>query len=381
MRNVVISGIGCTNIGHFPDLPTYAMATEAVTTALKDAGVAWKEIQCAFCGNEDGGNASGHIALSEMGMTGIPIINIENACSSGTSAFRLAYESVAHGQYDLVLALGFEKMPSGPIPSTAFRDWQLKMGFNFQPANYALECMEYLHETGATMEDVSRVSVKNRRHGALNPHARYQKPVTMEEVANSRPICTPFRLLHCSATSDGAVALIVCTEQKAKELSRAVKIRAATLVCGIYGDAFYQSGLMYSKKFRPKDGFAERSAQEAYRLAGVGPEDIDVIQAYDSMAAGELWDLEKLGFCKHGEAPKLLREGHFDLGGKQPCNTDGGIMARGHAIGATGALQIYEIVTQLRGEAGPRQVEGARLGLTHTMGAGPNSAVVILEKP
>ena len=381
MRNVVISGIGCTNIGHFPTVQTYSLATEAITTALKDAGVAWKDIQCAFCGNEDGGNAAGHLALSEMGYTGIPIINIENACSSGTSAFRLAYNSVAYGQYDIVLALGFEKMPSGAIPSTAFPAWQLKMGFNFQPANYALECMEYFHETGATIDDVSRVAVKNRKHGALNPYARYQKPVTMEEVSNSRPICTPFHLLHCSPTSDGAVALIVCSQEKAKELSRAVKIKAATLVCGVYGDAFYQNGLMYSQKYRPEEGFTELSANEAYNIAGIGPEDIDVIQAYDSMAASELWDLEKLGFCKTGEAPKLMREGYFDLGGKKPCNTDGGIMARGHAIGATGGLQIYEIVKQLRGEAGPRQVEGARLGLTHAMGAGPNSAVVILEKP
>lgn len=381
MRNVVISGIGCTKIGHFPDLPTSATVTEALTKALKDAGVQWKDIQCAYCGNEDGGNASGHLSLSEMGLTGIPFINIENACSSGTSAFRLAYDAVAYGQYDTVLALGFEKMPAGAIPSTAFPEWQLKMGFNFQPANYALECREYMHETGATIDDVSAVTIKNRKNGALNPYARYQKPVTLEDINKSKPIADPFRLLHCSATSDGAVALIITTEDKAKDPSRAVKIKAATLVCGIYGDAFYQNGLMYSGHYRPEEGFVELSANEAYNAAGVGPEDIDVIQAYDSMAAGELWDLEKLGFCKHGEAAKLLAEGYFDIGGKKPSNTDGGIMARGHAIGATGSLQIYEIVSQLRGEAGPRQVEGARLGLTHTMGAGPNSAVTILEKP
>ena len=355
MKDTVVSGIGITKFGHFEDTPFYVLTSEAVRKALADAGVDWKDIQAAYCGCEDGGNACGHRALAELGHTGIPIVNIENACSSGTSAFRLAYDAVAYGQYDTVLALGFEKCPRGAIPSTAFYDWQLKMGFNFQPANYALETREYMAETGITVDDISRISVKNRR-------------------------ASPFRLLHCSATSDGAVAMIITTRNKAKDPSRAVSIKAATLVCGSYGTTLYGNGITGSVLYPPKHNYVEISAQQAYEAAGIGPEDVDVLQAYDSMAAAEIWDVEELGFCKKGESAHLMKEGYFSLGGKKPSNTDGGIMGRGHAIGATGAAQIYEIVTQLRGEAGQRQVEGARIGLTHAMGAGPNSAVVILAK-
>ena len=380
MTDTVVSGIGITKFGHFAETPIYVLTSAAVRMALEDAGVDWKDIQAAYCGCEDGGNACGHRALAELGHTGIPIVNIENACSSGTSAFRLAYDAVTYGQYDTVLALGFEKCPRGAIPSTAFYDWQLKMGFNFQPANYALETREYMAETGITVDDISRITVKNRQHAVYNPYARFQKPVTLEEVNESRMIASPFRLLHCSATSDGAVAMIITRKDKAKNPSRAVTIKAASLVCGSYGTELYGNGITGSVKFPPKHNYVELSAQQAYEAAGIGPEDVDVLQAYDSMAAAEIWDVEELGFCKKGESARLMKEGYFSLGGKKPSNTDGGIMGRGHAIGATGAAQIFEIVTQLRGEAGQRQVEGARIGLTHAMGAGPNSAVVILAK-
>lgn len=380
MKEVVVSGIGTMRFGVYPDKANYVLATEAILNALKDSGYTWKEIQAAYCGSVYQGTGSGHQALREMGLTGIPIVNIENACSSGSSAFRLAYQAVLSGQYDVVVALGFEKMPRGPIPSTAFRSWQLKMGMNVQPANYALETREYMEKYGATVDDISFVSIKNRKNGTLNPYARFQKEVTLEEINNSRMISTPFRLLHCAPVADGATCLILSTREKAKDRKRAVTIAASELISGVYGDAFYQNGMMASVLFPPKEGFVEKSASLAYNKAGVGPEDIDVIQAYDSMASGELWDLEKLGFCEPGEAPKLMREGYFSLGGKKPSNTDGGLMARGHALGATGASQIFEIVTQLRGEAGPRQVQNAKIGLAHAMGAGPNSSVTILKK-
>lgn len=380
MRDTVVTGVGITKFGHFANTPAYVLTTEAVRKALADADLNWQDIQAAYCGCEDGGNACGHRALGELGQTGIPIVNIENACSSGASAFRLAYDAVTYGQYDTVLAIGFEKMPRGAIPSTAFYDWQLRMGFNFQPANYALETREYMHEVGITVDDISRVTVKNRRHGVLNPFARYQKAVTLEEVNESRMVASPFRLLHCSATSDGAVAIIITTKEKTKNPKRAVTVKASTLVCGAYGTSLPGCGVMGSVKFPPKENYVQVSARQAYEAAGLGPEDIDLLQAYDSMAAAEIWDVEDLGFCKKGEGARLIKEGYFSLGGKKPSNTDGGIMARGHAIGATGAAQIYEIVTQLRHEAGARQVANARVGLTHAMGAGPNSAVTILAK-
>ncbi len=380
MRDVVITGIGTTRFGSYPETPNYALATQALLAALKDARTPWKKIQAAYCGSVYQGTGSGHQALREMGLIGIPIVNVENACSSGSSAFRLAYQAVASGLYDTAVALGFEKMPKGPIPSTAFRSWQLKLGFNVQPANYALEAMEYMHTYGATIDDISAVTVKNRKQGALNPNARFQKEVTLEEIAASRMIAEPFRLLHCAPIADGATCIVLSVRGAEAEPRRAVAVKASTLCSGVYGDPFYQNGMLKSVKYPPQEGFVEISAREAYEAAGLGPNDMDVIQAYDSMAAGELWDLEKLGFCGPGEAPALIREGVFSLGGKKPCNTDGGLMSKGHPLGATGAAQIHEIVMQLRGEAGPRQVEGARIGMTHAMGAGPNSSVTILAR-
>lgn len=380
MRDVVVTGIGTVPFGSYPDTPIYALGTEATMSAIKDAEIEWKDVQIAFCGSVYQGTGSGHQVLREIGLTGIPIINVETACSSGSSAFRLAYQAIAAGLCDVAIALGFEKMPKGPIPSTAFRPWQLKMGFNVQPANYALEAMEYMHEYGATIDDISLVTIKNRKHGALNPNARFRKEVTMEEINSSRMISTPFRLFHCAPIADGAACLVLTAKNKVKNRSRAITVKASSLSSGIYGDPFYQNGMVGSVKFFPEEGFLERSAREAYESAAISPEDVDVIQAYDSMACGEVWDLEKLGFCGRGEAPRLLREGYFSLGGKKPSNTDGGMMSRGHPLGASGSAQIFEIVMQLRGEAGPRQVEGARIGLAHAMGAGPNSSVTILQK-
>ncbi|RJQ28173.1 MAG: thiolase family protein [Peptococcaceae bacterium] len=380
MREVVIAGAGITKWGFYENAEWYDFGSEAILAALNDAGMEWKDVQAAFCGSVYQGTGSGHQAIKEVGLTGIPIINVENACSSCASAFRLAYQMVAAEIYDVVIAVGMEKMPRGPIPSTAFRPWELKLGFNVQPANYALTTLQYMKETGATIEDFSLVAVKNRKNGALNPNARFQKPVTLEEVMNSRLVAAPLRLLHCCPLADGASAFILCSRDKLKSKTRAVTVAASVLTSGVYGEEYPPADIIKSLKYSPSEGMTELSARQAYEVAGCGPEDIDVVQAYDSMSPGELWDLEELGFCKPGEAPKLLREGMFDLEGRLPVNTDGGLMSRGHPLGATGGGQIYEIVLQLRGEAGPRQVKDAKVGLAHAMGAGPNSAVTILKR-
>lgn len=380
MREVVVAGAGLTKWGVYPDQEWYDFGSEAIFNALKDAELEWRNIQAAFCGSVYQGTGSGHQAIREVGLTGIPIVNVENACSSGSSAFRLAYQMVATEIYDIVLALGMEKMPRGPIPSTAFRPWELSSGFNVQMANYANEAVEYMHTTGATVEDFARVSVKNRKNGALNPHARFQQPVTLKEVMNSRMVATPLRLLHCCPLADGAAATILCSRDKLKSEKRAISVAACTLTSGVYGEQFLGGGTAASLKYSPSLGIVELSAKEAYEISGYGPEDMDIVQAYDTMAPAELWDIEKLGFCKTGEATHLLKEGVFDIDGRLPVNTDGGLMSRGHPLGATGLGQIIEIVLQLRGDAGPRQVREAKIGLTHAMGAGPNSSVTILKR-
>lgn len=375
MRDVVVAGLGLVKWGRYKDQEIYDFGSEAILNALKDADLEWRDIQAAFCGSVYQGTGSGHQVIKEIGLTGIPIVNVENACSSGGSAFRLAYQSIAADIYDIVLATGFEKMPKGPIPSTAFRPYELKMGFNFQPANYANETVSYMNETGATVEDFSRVTVKNRRNGALNPNAFFQTPVTIEEVMNSRPVARPLSLLHCCPVADGASAIILCSRDRLKSNNRAVSVAASVLTTGVYGGA----NPFESLKFPPSHDVVELSGKQAYEISGYGPEDIDVVQAYDTVAPSELWNIEKLGFCRKGEAPDWLREGHFDINGKLPINTDGGLMSRGHPLGATAVAQICEIVIQLRGQAGPRQVANARIGLTHARGAGPNSTVTILK--
>lgn len=379
MREVKIAGIGLSKWGIRSDQEAYDIGSEAIFKTLNDADMEWKDIQAAFCGSVYQGTGVGHQAINEVGLTGIPIVNVENACSSGGSAFRLAYQMVAAEIYDVVLALGIEKMPMGPIPSTAFRPWELSSGFNVQMANYANEAVEYMSKTGATLEDFSRVTIKNRKNGALNPNARFQQPITLEEVMNSRMVATPLRLLHCCPLADGAAAAILCTKERLNSRNRAINVAACVLTSGIYGEGFMTGGAVASINYPPALGMVALSAKQAYEISGCGPEDIDVVQAYDTMSPSELWGVENLGFCAEGEARHLLREGVFNINGRLPVNTDGGIMSRGHPLGATGLGQICEIVSQLRGEAGKRQIVAPKVGLAHAMGAGPNSSVTILK--
>lgn len=374
--DVVIAGIGLIPWQRYNDREVHDFSSEAVLKALEDSEMDWNDIQEAFCGSVYQGTCSGHQVLKEIGLTGMPIINVENACSSGSVAFLLAYQAIAAEIYDIVLAVGFEKMPRGPIPSTAFRQYELQSGFNLQPANYANRTVFYMEETGMTLEDIARVTVKNRQNGALNPFAYFQKPVTLEEVMDSRMIASPLRLLHCCPITDGAAAIILCRADKIKNKKRRVSVAAAVLATGVFGGDDANPSL----KFPPTMDMVELSAQQAFEMAGSGPEDMDVVQAYDTVAPSELWNLEKLGFCNKGDAVGLLRDGELEITGRLPVNTDGGMMSRGHPLGATGLAQIYEIVTQLRQEAGVRQVRDAKMGLTHTRGAGPNSVVTILKR-
>jgi acetyl-CoA acetyltransferase len=380
MRSVAIAGIGITKWGFCEDLEYYNFGGEAINKALKDADMGWNDVQAAFCASVYQGTGAGHQVIKEVGLTGIPIVNVENACSSFGSAFRLAFQSVAADIYDIVIAVGFEKMPRGPIPSTAFRRWELELGFNVQPANYANMAVEYMKETGVTIEDFSLVTVKNRKNGVLNPHARFQEGVTLEEVMNSRLIASPLRLLHCCPLGDGASAIILCNVNKLKSKNKVITVAASTLTSGIYGEEYLPADIVGSVKFKRDVNLAELSARQAYEISGCGPENIDIVQAYDTVAPSELWDLEDMGFCKRGEAAQLLRDGAFDLGGRLPVNTDGGLISRGHPLGATTGGQLIEIVLQLREKAGPRQIRNVRVGLAHSMGAGPNSSVTILKR-
>ena len=214
MKTVVVAGVGMSKFGRFPDKDYRELGFEAVTDALRDSEFEWKDIEAVFCANAHAGLGVGHNIAAQFGKTGIPIVNVENACSGGGSAFRLSYQSVAAGLYDVCLAIGVEKTPSGLLNDTSWPEHERDMGFNVQPANYALEIQRHMEEYGSTVEQFAMVTVKNRRNGVLNPYAGFQKEVSLEEVLNSRMIATPMRLLMCCATGDGAAATILCNTDK-----------------------------------------------------------------------------------------------------------------------------------------------------------------------
>jgi acetyl-CoA acetyltransferase len=382
MRDVAIAGVGLVKFGRYdgqkgrPYREIYELGAEAITKALKYADMEWKDIQVAYGASMFGGLGVPNQCTSRLGMPGIPITTVEGACTSSQQGMRQAYLDIANGLYDVGLAFGAEKIPPGLIADTMAPVWMLRMGFNL-PGAYALGTRAYLETSGATEEDVARVAVMERKNAIMNPNAFwYQGPeITVEEVLNSREIATPIRFLMACANADGASAAIVCSKDRLKSKQKMVTIVASAHATGTSGSD--NMGISV-KKLNPNP--TEIACKQIWEKSGYGPEDMDVIQLYEAMAPGFLWDAEDCGFCKRGEAAKLVREGYFEIGGKMPANTDGGLMGRGHPTGATGVAQIAELFFQLRGEAGPRQVPGAKIAFNHCHGGGPNALCHVLKR-
>jgi acetyl-CoA acetyltransferase len=382
MREVAIAGIGLVKFGRYdgqkgrPYREIYELGAEAITRALKYADMEWKDIQVAYGASMFGGLGVPNQCTSRLGMPGIPITTVEGACTSSQQGMRQAYLDVANGLYDVGLAFGAEKIPPGLIADTMAPVWMLRMGFNL-PGAYALGTRAYMETSGATEEDIARVAVMERKNAIMNPNAFwYQGPqITVEEVLNSREIATPIRFLMACANADGASAAIVCSKDKLKSKQKMVSIVTSAHASGTYGTDNIGINI---KKLNPNP--TQIACKQIWEKSGYGPEDMDVIQLYEAMAPGFLWDAEDCGFCKPGEAAKLVREGHFEIGGKMPANTDGGLMGRGHPTGATGIAQIAELFFQLRGEAGPRQVPGAKIAFNHCHGGGPNALCHVLKR-
>jgi len=368
MRDVEVLGAGLHRFGRFPDKSLQDLGREAIKNALDDSGVPFKDIEVAYVGRVLAGMGAGLSVVSEMGQTGIPVINIEMACGSSTSAFREAYLNVANGVYDTALVVGFEKMQRGMLQISEQASYQTVMGLSVMPATYALQTQRYMADYGAKPEMFAQVSVKSHRNGAMNPYAQYQKETTLEEVMNSRMIADPITLLQCSPTTDGASAVVICAAEKAAKYAARRSMTVAGWATG-------------SGKFQRHggDGDAETDTGEVTRLANiafkracVGPADVDVTQVHDAFSPGEVFTIEGLGLVKQGEGARAVWEGRTEVTGDIPVNTDGGLLSRGHPIGATGAAMVTEIFRQLTGEAGPRQVkEGkAKVGLIHNAGIG-----------
>jgi acetyl-CoA acetyltransferase len=377
--NVYVIGRGMTRFAKFMDRPLRDLAHEAVNSALSDAGLSISDIEAAYCGNAIAGLITnqemvrGQVALRSMGFEGIPIVNTENACASGSTAVHLAWTAIKAGLYDVVLVLGAEKMTHPDKRKTALAiATALDVEEPFDPNAkspfmdvYAEKVRKYLAHSEATVEDFAKVVVKAQFNGSMNPVAQYGGNVTTEQVLSSALISDPLTLMMCSPVSDGAAALVLVSEKYIAKLGikNPIKIAASVLQSGSSPENGLQAG--------------ERAANLAYERAGLGPSDIDVIELHDATASAEIMRYESLGLAREGEGCRLIRDGSTDIGGTIPVNPSGGLLTRGHPIGATGVGQLVELIGQLRGECGPRQVEGAMVALAENGGGwiGGDSAV------
>ncbi len=353
-----IWGVGTSAFGRRPEALPAELAWEAVAEALEDAAV--ETVDAAFVGTVFGAPGVAQRALMGLGLTGIPIVTVENACASGTTAFHEARQSILSGRYRCVLALGIEHMSTlfdGPIAPEA-TDAEQASGL-LLPALYALSASRHMADHGTTASDLAQVAVKNSRHGALNPRAQRRQAVTEEQVLASRPIADPLTLFQCAGLSDAAAAAVLGPRRRD---ARDIAIRASALRSGAAWDHASPHVWGYD--------VVRDTAADAFAEAGVGPEDVDVVELHDAFTIGELVTTEALGLAGPGEAAAQVRSGESSLGGRRPVNPSGGLLSRGHPLGATGLAQVAEITWQLRGEAGPRQVPGARTGLVETMGGG-----------
>lgn len=362
MNEPKIVGLGITDFGRFPELTEEALAQSAILGALRDSGLQIRDIEAFYCGNAIGASLPGQRALRELHTGGNAVYNIDNACSSGATAVNAALSALRSRQYETVLVFGMDQLSSlggGPLPLSR-NDWNNKRGM-IMPALYAMRATRYMHEHGMEVATLADIAVKNRRHGLLNPIATFCKATTREEVLASRQIAEPLTLLQCCpAVVDGAAAVVLSTKPS-KGLSAPVRVLASVVQSGLF-----ETG--------PEDmieaEITARTARMAYEQAGIGPQDLSLIECHDAFTISELLYYEALGLCDRGEAPQLLASGATTLGGRIPVNPSGGLIAKGHPPGATGVAQIVEVCEHLQGRAGQRQVEGARLGLTQVTGGG-----------
>jgi acetyl-CoA acyltransferase len=386
MQKVRVVGAGMTRFGKYLDRGLRDLAEEAVRNAVEDAGLDIKEINATYVSNSVAGlitgqeTIRGQVVLRHTGLMGIPIVNVENACASASTAFHLGWMAVASGLYNCVLAVGVEKL-SDPDKAKSLRAFnaavdvselaeiEKRLGRSGEGASDRSLFMDlYIsmlssgapsgQETmgGVTREQMALVSVKNHYHGSLNPYAQYREEVTLEQVLQSRPVVGPLTVLMCSPLGDGAAAALIVSEEFARTKGlKGPRVDASVLVSGRGDDL----------SMAPS---TKRAAAQAYEMAGVGPEDIDFAEVHDAVAPAEISIYEDLRFCAPGDGPRLIEDRVTWLGGRLPVNTSGGLLARGHPIGATGLGQIAEVVWQLQGKGGSRQVENCKVGLTQNGG-------------
>jgi acetyl-CoA acyltransferase len=379
MSDVYVIGTNMIPFGRYPQRTVEDLGAEAALLALEDAALRIRDMQALYCGNVGEANRSvGQRIMQQIGQTGIPVVNTANACATGATAFREGWIGIKSGLYDLALCIGVEQMGRGLLGgggSYAGVPTEGLVGSGTMPSMFASLGMEHSRKYGTTFEQFARVSVKNHHHSTLNEKAMYRFETPLEQVMEAEMIAFPLTKLMCSVNVDGAAAAIVCSERKTRELGlmdRAVRVRASILQSDPY--------TAHNLALLDFNTITRRAADAAYEMAGVGPGELELIELHDCFATAELMHYENLRICADGAAGALIDSGATRLGGRIPVNVSGGLLSKGHPLGATGLANIYEVVTQLRGEAGARQVDGARIGMTHVVGAGSSCAIHILEK-
>jgi acetyl-CoA acetyltransferase len=375
---VEIAGVGLHPFGRFGDTSVVNLGVAAVRAALRDAEIGRGGFQAAFCGTVYSGVAAGHKVLTALGMTGIPIVNVEAGCASGGAALALGVDAIRSGRCDSVLVFGMEKMPKGIIRSSFFEPWREAAGLAVTPAYFALRAQRLMRDSGVTREHLAYVSVKNHRNGVDNPHAMFRKPFTLEAVLAAPVVCAPLTLYMLCSPNEGAAAVVLrraTGDRAGRVLVRAAALRSH-LPGSVLGEHTPMCGLIDDALPSP----TELAARAAYEAAGVGPEELDVVELQDTDSGRELLSCEELGLCRKGGAGAMIDERRTDMGGPLPVNPSGGLLSKGEPLGASALGQIVELCWQLRGMAGPRQVPGAKLALGHTVGRGANASVVILSR-
>lgn len=377
--DVAIIGIGLHPFGRSPDMTGQQQGASAVRAALADAGLEWKDMQFAYGGSQDAGNADA--LVNELGLTGLQFTNIWNGCATGGSSLNAAYTAIKSGEYDLGVVVGFDKHPRGafnPKPAEwGLDDWYGEAGMMLTTQFFAMKTQRYMHDHGITNDALVRVAEKAFHNGSLTPTAWRRQALSYDEIASSMMVSDPLRKYMFCSPAEGGAALILCDAKVAKRYtSNPIYLSAAAVRTRHYGSFEVFSP---SQPMQVADAPTVTASKAAFELAGLGPEDIDVLQLQDTDSGTEIIHMAENGFCEHGDQEKLLRDGATRIDGSLPINTDGGCLANGEPVGASGLRQVHEICVQLRGDGGARQVPGnPKVGYTHVYGAPGISGVNIL---
>ena len=380
MTDVAIIGVGLHPFGRFGPKSAIDMGADAVRAALADAGIDWSDVQFAFGGSFEVDNPDA--VTSRLGLTGIPFMDVYNGCATAASALQLTADAIRSGQYDIGVAVGMDKHEPGAFTSDpvdyAAPPWYGEIGHFLTTKFFAMKINRYMHDHGITPETLARVAAKGYRNGVLNPNAFRRKPITEEQILESRILNYPLTQYMFCSPDEGAAAVVLCGADIAtRYTSTPVYLRATTLRTRRYGAFEVHASWAAVDQDAAPTVYASKAA---YEQAGIGPEDVDVVQLQDTDAGAEVIHMAENGFCADGEQEKLIAEGATEIGGRLPVNTDGGLIANGEPIGASGLRQVHELVLQLRGQAGERQVGGMpRVGYAQLYGAPGTAAVSILS--